>query len=508
MSRLFGSKSLEVLVMAGCLYFGQIWANNIEIANVSLTDQDVVAHSIMVKFDLSWDNSWKYTDTWDAAWVFVKFKKSGDLIWQHATLSTTGHVPPTGCSIETPADSAAVYGRGVFIYKTDNGGGTNTWTGANAIKIKWMYGTNGVPDVATLKVKVFGVEMVLIPAGSFYVGDYNGGSGPYNCLYKYGASPDASYQITSEGAITVGTAAGNLWYDNDGGNTGDRGTPIPAAYPKGYNAYYCMKYEISQAQYRDFLNCLTNAQATNRFPNLFNSWRHYIKVYNTIYGCDADNDNTLDESADGEWIACNYISTNDVLAYLDWSALRPITELEYEKACRGTVGAVALEYAWGTANITDCGAYLFAATERESTTVAPVANYGRCNCAASVSDNGPVRCGVFAISTSNRVSAGAGYTGVMELSGNIWERVITVGNGEGRAFTGANGDGYLLDNGLHNVTGWPAVGTGTGIGVRGGAWNMTTTYGELTVAGRYYGVWTSADGRDASIGGRGVRLKP
>ena len=30
-----------------------------------------------------------------------------------------------------------------------------------------------------------------------------------------------------------------------------------------------------------------------------------------------------------------YISWPDLLAYADWAALRPITELEYEKAARG-----------------------------------------------------------------------------------------------------------------------------------------------------------------------------
>ena len=37
----------------------------------------------------------------------------------------------------------------------------------------------------------------------------------------------------------------------------------------------------------------------------------------------------------------------DLTSYLDWSGLRPMTEFEYEKACRGTLNPVAYEYPWG-----------------------------------------------------------------------------------------------------------------------------------------------------------------
>src|SRR5205814_1580703 len=46
--------------------------------------------------------------------------------------------------------------------------------------------------------------------------------------------------------------------------------------------------------------------------------------------------------------ACNYLQWEDETAYLDWAALRPLTELEYEKVCRGTNPPVGFEGAWGT----------------------------------------------------------------------------------------------------------------------------------------------------------------
>jgi hypothetical protein len=44
------------------------------------------------------------------------------------------------------------------------------------------------------------------------------------------------------------------------------------------------------------------------------------------------------EADDGEWIACNLILHGRMLPLsLDWSGLRPMTEMEFEKSCRGPV---------------------------------------------------------------------------------------------------------------------------------------------------------------------------
>ena len=75
-------------------------ANNVTVSNVSLTGQNTsaglnnVANYTNVKFDVSWDNSWRVSGTgtpnnWDAVWVFVKYKESGSgQIFKHAKLST------------------------------------------------------------------------------------------------------------------------------------------------------------------------------------------------------------------------------------------------------------------------------------------------------------------------------------------------------------------------------------------------------------------------------------
>jgi hypothetical protein len=88
----------------------------------------------------------------------------------------------------------------------------------------------------------------------------------------------------------------------------------------------------------------------------------------------------------------------------------------------------------------------------------------------------------------------------MELSGNLWERVVTLGNATGRTFSGANGNGMLTSGGAADVSGWPAA---AGTGWKGGSWLNTTT-NSATTSDRAQAA--SADNtRSADAGGRGVR---
>jgi hypothetical protein len=57
----------------------------------------------------------------------------------------------------------------------------------------------------------------------------------------------------------------------------------------------------------------------------------------------------------------------------------------------------------------------------------------------------------------------------MELSGNVWERPVTIGNEKGRAFTGTHGDGVLDSSGDANAATWPGT-NAVGAGARGGTW--------------------------------------
>lgn len=335
-----------------------------------------------------------------------------------------------------------------------------------------------------------------------------GGSGEYG-LYTAPTST-ASFLIGSEGAITVGTASGNLYYQADMsvGEGGDQSGPLPAGFPKGFTAFYCMKYEITQSDYVDFLNKLTRQQqagrtatalgtgvtaVTNRFVmnnTAFMQHRNGIRCPATVsatdpitFYCDLDANGTGNGLDDGEAIVCNLLNWADVAAYLDWSGLRPMTELEYEKACRGTATPVANEYAWGTTGIAG-SAYNLSNPGRTNEQVqrcTPPPRAMRRNAtnwvvptgggSGSAGFIGPLRVGLLAhhASNSGRTTAGSGYYGALDLSGNVAEVTISLGASQGRAYNGSHGDGRLSDVGLHNATSWPTGalerGTRAGIGM-------------------------------------------
>jgi formylglycine-generating enzyme required for sulfatase activity len=180
----------------------------------------------------------------------------------------------------------------------------------------------------------------------------------------------------------------------------------------------------------------------------------------TFY-CDFNENGTGNEAADGEWIACNFLSWMDGCAYMDWAGLRPMTELEFEKACRGDQMPVLDEYAWGTKEVRS-GDYISSNGGQSSEGISSGFDLVGGNALYSStynSINGPVRVGIFAANASNtgRVTSGASYYGIMELSGNLRERAVTIGNVAGRSFTGLHGNGTLFRDGSANVGFWPGI---------------------------------------------------
>lgn len=460
---------IVILVVTGTIIDNVAWANNLRLENVTLTDKNTVSDYVNIQFDISWDNSWHLAGSsapfnWDAAWVFAKWKLTLGGNWNHCTLSTIGadHNAPSGSQIDA-SFSKDDDGRGVFIYRSSTGTGTNNWDG---VKLLWHYGTDGVGDNDVVEIKVFAIEMVYIPTGAFYLGDetslytfYNSDSFPNPAFIS-----NDSVNINADEQMSGGPIA----VDGDGGIQGN------ADYPTGYTAFYCMKTEISQGQYADFLNTLTSPQDGNRFPNQNGNYRHTI---GGSYG---------NRSAGRPDRACNYLSWADACAYADWAGLRPMTELEFEKACRGTPFPVGGEYAWGTATIIPDASLTLSGVEDGSETVTTDVSAGAAIYEYNVHIGGdgglgPLRGGIFATATTNRVSAGASYYGVMEMSGNLWERTVTLGNLAGRGFTGRHGNGAIGPTGDADVSNWPDT-AATGSGFRGGGWNNLST--SLPVSGR------------------------
>jgi formylglycine-generating enzyme required for sulfatase activity len=347
--------------------------------------------------------------------------------------------------------------------------------------LRWDYDADGITAGANVEVKVFAIEMVRVLEGAFNAGG-GGGSKAFT-----------STTISTANATTAPSGSGTLGGAAGGYPTGQT-APDSASWPNGYNAFYCMKYEVSQQQYVDFLNTLTQTQATARKAN--ESGSRYAITGSAVGSYATTNPN----------VACNFLSWADGAAYADWSGLRLMTELEFEKACRGDQPAIAGEYAWGTATVagsaytlSDAGASNEGIATNYSTTVGN-AMYTTTKVSGN---NGPVRVGIFAANGSNngRVSAGASYWGIMELSGNLWERCVTIENATGYAFTGSHGDGVLTSSGDANAATWPGT-DAVGAGWRGGSCSASTA--DIQVSDRN-NAGNSASYRRLGFGFRAVR---
>ena len=272
-----------------------------------------------VTFDLSWSFSWraKWTEpadknvtgkpleveNWDAAWVFVKFlpeKDSRESIernhWRHATLDTDAshHVMPAGATNAVGLSADGTRGLGVFIYRDRIGHGVNDWKG---VKLRWDHGMDKV-DPAEAAVKVHAIAMVYVPEGPFKVGCgcatkmekwLDGPAVPVSMMKTYptGCLTDGSWRggpvipflvdaewngPAAEGsrARRIESRAGRLWgtltFTERMMASSSVGSPgaLNDEYPTGYEAFYFMKYPLTQGQYADFLNSLPPDVAAGR----------------------------------------------------------------------------------------------------------------------------------------------------------------------------------------------------------------------------------------------------
>lgn len=118
-----------------------------------------------------------------------------------------------------------------------------------------------------------------------------------------------------------------------------------------------------------------------------------------------------------------------------------MTEMEYEKACRGSLDFIQGEYAWGSglsSTLIETKTVSGATSGVEVVTDGSNCHYY--NTQSTISGGqftsgsgnspqyGPVASGIYARSTTNpnRISTGATYYGVMEMSGNLWEQCIQI----------------------------------------------------------------------------------
>jgi len=487
-----------ILTVALSFFTSYASANNLEITSFEVSSANEASNSITFTCDVDWDNSWRNVTNYDAVWLFLKYSTDAGVTWHHSSMRGNGTNPdgftvPVNFEVIVPLEET-----GMFLQRTDLSVGDVT---AGSLEFIWDYGQDGLSDETAMASntinKVFGIEMVYIPEGSFYAGD---GASSSDFRFKEGSLDNDPWYIQNENAITTTNGSVDGYYYSNTGSSGEDSSGavflIPTSFPKGFQSFYQMKYELTESQWVGFFNSLTAAGKPNRD---ITSASEGGKNSDTVI---KRNTVSWDSSTQQPYATTtrperpvSYISWPDLLAYADWAGLRPMTELEFEKSARGEdIAHLPNEYVWGKTsyNAADAGEIFPNSDENGMEQIFDgAANINRNNLGWTSGDGrsgggaqsqvGPLRAGIFAESSTNRATSGAGYYGTMELSGNLHEMVVTVGREDGRQFLGTHGDGELTDltgyEGNATNNDWPGINstdaargiTGTtGSGYRGG----------------------------------------
>lgn len=406
------------------LVIGQMKANNMLVKNVTTTGDNAANKTIQVQFDMSWDNSWRDGINWDAAWVFMKYKDANGL-WQHVQLNTTGFANGTGTANTIQVGSDKV---GAFVYRSAAGTGTFSST---TMQLQWNYGLSGLTSVSGLEIRVFAVEMVYVPEGDFNCAK----SFSYSCIgYLCGSGTRQNGLFNAPGSnfpvINNKLSPSLTYYDGSstslrikgdaGLDTDNNGTIDNTSYPTGFRAFYCYKYEMTEQQYTDFLNTLTPTQISS-----LGVAGGYITLSNGYYFSSQPN------------YACAGATALRLTAYADWSGVRPISTLEFNKVSYGPNQPIFVTNGNNCKNCANggssCKGYLVGQTGN-----------GVVWC-------GPDLVGKYANSNSDRSTSGASYYGVIDLSGNVREPLVKLSY---FSFDISNGNGDLPSTGNTDVASW------------------------------------------------------
>lgn len=303
-------------------------------------------------------------------------------------------------------------------------------------------------------------------------------------------------------------------------------TTLNAYYPTGFDGFYVMKYPVTQEQYVYFLNKLGDKQKINRtigemlldlekrdyvygVDHKNPSQRNSIVIgekdeIGRIFATDLNPTNDISQEDDGQTVACNFLSPADMLAYADWTGLRPLSELEYEKMARRPWPNKVHQWDWAGGTIDELkppqlsNQIIDAGKNTERLTAVNVNAGGK--------EEGPVRSGAFAKGKDNSADAGASFWGVMDLSGNLSEIYYNV-EPIGRSFDfrrESHGDGMIAANSETNAgdgnvspSYWPQ--NVAAFAVRGGNF-LSEEKQDLAVSERKYPTYfTSLNQKDSTV---------
>lgn len=411
--------------------------------------------------NLKWENAWNNPKNHDAIWVFFKCIP-GKGVARHIAVLPLGHEKvadfspqPVRSGFEVASDST-----GVFIFPDEAHRGSLNLTVKIALDKRSFRNIN----TNNASLEVYGVEMVHIPAGGFTLGDPDTSAREYGSIFQPGEKGEGLPRLEEEKSEWTVAADGDIFYQNKEGYEGDQTGIIPQDFPKGVAAFYIMKYEITEGQYVAFLNTLNAEQRKIRDIT-------QVENYQREGGSIQDKGDVF--QAPYESKPCRFMSWEDAMAFADWAALRPMTEFEFTKAARGPNKPLMGEFPWGTN-----GKLRVQRLPNEAGVLTMNNGYDE----ARLSDD-------------NLAYFAASYYWVMDLSGSLWERMVTIGHSLGRKFVGSNGDGQLSDRATATNADWPSGDPEAGgVGFRGGGfYGYNRAYHDYNpfspIAYRPYGGW-------------------
>lgn len=433
-----------------------------------------------VSLDIEWKNAFHIENQdgkfHDAAWVFFRWMNNERKGYLPIRVAQDGHKQVANGKEQIALNfKASKDGMGVFISLANPGEVDVNARIVVELETSDFDGIN--PRRQTLIP--YAIEMVYVPEGPVTLGAPN--TTAYGALYQSNNSGELKglYEIKKEDqSIEIGPKNNQLYYQAQSQYMGDQTGSIGAEFPKGVKGFYIMKYEPTQGQYADFLNCLPAAKQT---VNDLTTTEGYTVNRGTI------------KNVDGIFVAeksdqpCNYLGWDEGMAYADWAGLRPMTEFEYTKACRGSRTPIENEFPWNTA---------------EKVQVRRQAD-GDGNLVYLNLDEAD-------INDDNRDLYGVSLFRVHDLAGSLWEKMVSIGHEDGRNFKGTHGDGKLSEEGKATNEDWPSGNEDSGgYGFRGGGfYGYGREYHDFNpyspIALRPYGGWAGGY-RHPAYGVRFVR---
>lgn len=411
------------------------WSNDIQVSNVQITVGSDPYRPV-INCDVSWQNGWRIdggAEFMDAAWVFVKYRTAAMQTWRHGIIGASSIVSGDIAAQHHPLN----YGVNIFS-SVDTVG---TISGTISLTLDSL-----MSSAYGLEVQVHAIEMVKVPAGSYYVGDGNSGANQWkDHAHLMQFSETRPYHVTQDSIIDMSSS-----------NRPTDGSSNSANILSNTGEFFLMKYEISYEQYTTFLNTLerneqnlrtrlnlnSNANPSFRYvmtetPNP--TFRSPIAVdlgYDTVVGplnfyCDLNNNGIGNEPDDGMSLGAIDLRIMDVISYSRWCGLRMPTEFQYEKACRGPLYPVKGEYAWGSSSIrVDTSSYLnFNHLSNQGTAQEEYINPQPYTAHIGINNIMAQRCGIHATAGSEtRGDASASYYGIQDLTGGATEVYVQQAN--------------------------------------------------------------------------------